>query len=450
MNAKERFAQAQQLAKVPGSVVLAAWNASRRPGVVRADMSGLGVSEFSDWVAGTNASSSGAAVNERTAMAVSAVYACVALIAGAIASLPLHIYRRRDDGDRERVKNDLWWLLNEHTELDSARGMSAATMRECLIASRSFYGDAFIEIKRASYRADRIVAFVPHHPLLVDVKREAGDLRCVITPSDGGKPYAVNSDDMLHIPGLGFDGLRSQSQLRWALRNSTGIALAADEYSARFFGNSARPDIALQTAGTLSVDAADTLRRTWLERYQGANKSHLPVVLTGGLDVKQLTMTAEDSQLIATRQFQVEDIARVFGVPPFMIGHTEKTSSWGSGVEQMSIGFVKYTLQRHLTKIEQEINRKCWPRDTGIFAEFSVEGLLRGDAKSRSEYYRAALGGSGGPGWMTQDEVRRLENQPAKGGDADELTKWALKGAVAPDKGAERKDDDGEDPAVPA
>lgn len=450
MNAAERFAQAQQLARVPGSVVLAAWNASRRPGVVRADMSGLSVSEFSDWVAGQNASSSGAAVNERTAMAVSAVYACVALIAGAIASLPLHIYRRRDDGDRERVKNDLWWLLNEHTELDSELGMSAATMRECMVASRSFYGDAFVEIKRASYRADRIVGFVPHHPLLIEVKREAGELRYVITPSDGGLPRVVGAADMLHIPGLGFDGLRSQSQLRWALRNSTGIALAADEYSARFFGNSARPDIALQTAGTLSVDAADTLRRTWLERYQGANKSHLPVVLTGGLDVKTLTMTAEDSQLIATRQFQVEDIARVFGVPPFMIGHTEKTSSWGSGVEQMSIGFVKYTLQRHLTKIEQEINRKCWPRDTGIFAEFSVEGLLRGDAKSRSEYYRAALGGSGGPGWMTQDEVRRLENQPAKGGDADELTKWALKGAVAPDKGAERKDDDGEDPAVPA
>jgi HK97 family phage portal protein len=238
-----------------------------------------------------------------------------------------------------------------------------------------------------------------------------------------GKVQTVRPEDILHITGLGFDGLRSQSVLRHALRNPAGIAYAADEYSGRFFQNGARPDFAITMAGSPTPDQLANLRASWSDRYGGASKSHLPAVLTGGMDVKQLTMSAEDTQLIETRQFQVEDIARVFGVPPFMIGHTEKTTSWGAGVEQMSIGFVKYTLQRHLTKFEQEINRKFWRRDTGYFAEFAVEGLLRGDAKTRSEFYRSALGGSAGPAWMSTNEVRRLENLPPVDG-GDTLTEW--------------------------
>ncbi len=143
-----------------------------------------------------------------------------------------------------------------------------------------------------------------------------------------------------------------------------------------------------------------------------------PAVLTGGLDIAELAMSNEDASLIATRQFQVEDICRIYGVPPFMVGHTDKTTSWGAGVENMGRGFLKFTLQRHLVKIEQELNRKLWPvRDT-YFCEFNVTGLERGDTKTRNDSYRVALGRAGEPGWMTINEVRRSENlPPIDGGD---------------------------------
>ena len=123
-------------------------------------------------------------------------------------------------------------------------------------------------------------------------------------------------------------------------------------------------------------------------------------------------MTAEDAQLLTTRQFQVEDIARVFGVPPHMIGYTEKTTSWGSGVEQMSIGFVRYTLRRYIDAIQQEINRKVWPRSLRVFGEMSADALMDGDSKAQAEYFAKALGGPGAQGWMTINEVRKLKNLP--------------------------------------
>ena len=154
------------------------------------------------------------------------------------------------------------------------------------------------------------------------------------------------------------------------------------------------------------------VRRTLNLQNGGTGNAHLPALMVGGAKVHELTMNAEDAQLIDTRRFQVEDIARIFGVPPHMIGHTDKTSSWGTGVEQMSIGFVKYTLQRHLVKFEQEINRKVWPSRERYFVEFMTAGLERGDYKTRNEGYRIALGRAGEPAWMTVNEVRKLENLP--------------------------------------
>ena len=420
MTAAAQFAAAQALSAVPGSRILTAWRAEReRARAPQASAVSWNSQDFASWVNG-GLTSAGVPVNERTAMSVSAVYACVSLIGGAIASLPLHIYRRDASGQRERVDLPLWWLLNEQPHISWA----AAPWWEFAAWSLLLHGDSFSEIVRAGSRSPDVAGFLPWHPRTVQVDRVEGRLKYSLF-DNGAAIRVVDQDDMLHVPGVGFDGFRGISQLRHALRNPAGIALAADEFSAAFFKNGARPDFALVTAGTLSDAAAKTLRDTWQQRYGGAANAHLPAILTGGLEVKELTMPAEDAQLIATRQFQVEDIARIFGVPPFMIGHTEKTTSWGAGIEQLSIGFVKYTLQRHLTKFEQEINRKLWPTRSTYFAEFSVDGLLRGDAKTRSEYYRAALGGSNGPGWMTQDEVRRLENQLPRGGGADQLTQWS-------------------------
>lgn len=366
-------------------------------------------------------SGAGVAVNERTAMAVGAVYACVGLISGAVASSPLHVYERTEGGRRQVSSRDEWWLLNEQPN----PMMSAAVMWTTLMESLLLQGDMFAVILRPG---NVIREILPVPPGWVEVDAVDGDLRYRIYPREG-KPYAVDAWRMLHVPGAGWDGKRGMSVVRHAARQAVGIALAADEYNARFFANGARPDFVLRTDQELETEQVDQLREAWASRYGGLDKTHLPAVLQGGLDVKALNLSAEDAQLIATRQFQVEDIARIFGVPPFMIGHNEKTTSWGSGVEAMGVGFVKYTLLRHLVKIQQEINRKFWPTRQRYFVEFETAGLERGDLKGRYEAYRIALGGSSGPGFMTQDEIRRLENRPPLGGQAAELTTWERQGA---------------------
>ena len=399
----------------PGSVILQEWNARRHAERVRAagvsypSSAGVKGSELYDWFTG-GISLGSTAVTERSAMGVSAVYACVALIGGAIASLPLPIYRRTDGG-RERANHPVWWLLNEQPHPD----MSAAAFWEYLLTANLLYGDAFAEIVRTSPNTNAVRWLRPLHPrcVQVDCLEKDNGLVYTVTDPDGDEPTrTILGADMLHIPGVGFNGKRSLSPVRHAARNAVGIALAADEWSAGFFQNGARPDFALTTDGTLKPEQIDSLRDQWANRHAGAANRGKPVVMQGGLKVQPLTVPAEDAQLIETRRMQVEDIARIYGVPPHMIGHTTASTSWGSGIEQQAIGFVRFTLQRHLARIEQEINRKFWPRSLQYFAEFNVSGLERGDYKTRNEGYRVALGRAGEPGWMTINEVRRMENLP--------------------------------------
>jgi HK97 family phage portal protein len=359
---------------------------------------------------------SGYAVTDDSAMRVAAAYACARLIAGAIASLPLPVYRRTDIG-RKRAEHPLYWLLNERPE----PRFSAAVMWEFVLQSLMFRGDGLVEILRPSSRSSGVVGFRPHPPAKVRIEVAGDELLYIVT--EDGRARAVNAADMLHIPGFGFNGRRGLSVIRHAAEQAIGNALAMDEYSGRFFANGANPSIVLKHAGKMPPEQVEDLRTKWSSLYAGAANSGRPMILTGGLDFQQVSISAEDAQLLDARKFQVTDIARAFGVPPFMIGDTEKTSSWGSGIEHMSIGFVTYTLQPYLTKIEQELNAKLFPRLDRYFVEFNVEGLLRGDSKSRAEFYQAALGGSAGPGWMTRNEVRRLENLPPKDG-GDEPTPW--------------------------
>lgn len=403
-----------------GSVILTSWKAQRdaeRAGRVQAAGEYVAMpdirkgTELFEWMTG-GMSAAGVHVTEQSAMRVSAVYASINLIGGAIACLPLPVYERSLDG-RKRADNDIWWLLNEQPH----PAWSAATFWEYQASSKLLLGDAYAEILRASPYSPKIIGFEPLHKARLTTQLIDGTLIYTYQGLDG-KKRTIHQDDMLHTPGPGFDGLNGMSQIRHALRNSAGIALAADEYSATFFSNGARPDFAIEVPGNVTQDQQDMLRRTWAERHGGLGHSHLPALMVGGAKVHELTMNAEDAQLIDTRRFQVEDIARIFGVPPHMIGHTTAATSWGTGIEQMSIGFVKYTLQRHLVKFEQELNRKIWPTRQKYFVEFATAGLERGDYKSRNEGYRIALGRAGEPGWMSVNEVRKLENMPpVEGGD---------------------------------
>lgn len=406
----------------PGSSILTEWKAAREAeraiansgGNVYPSSAGTSGSQLYEWMTGGNMSSAGPAVTERTAMGIGAVYACVGLIGGAIASMPLPIYRRTASG-RERVNHDVWWLLNEQP----CACMSAAVMWEYLVWSLLLHGDAFAMIQRdkSALAGGKIIGLEPVHPNSVSVQ-EVNE-RLVYTVVDCGETLVLDQDDMLHIPGLGFNGERGLSPLRYAARQAFGLALAADEYAARFYSNGARPDYVITVDGKMNPEQADIFRKTWMARYAGLNNAHIPAILSGqGADVKALTLSPEEAQLMATRNFQASDIARIFGVPPHMIGITDKTSSWGTGIEQQSIGFVKYTLQRHLVKIEQEINRKVFRKSLQLFAEFNTAGLERGDYKARNEGYRIAAGRAGEPGWMTINEIRRCENMPpVEGGD---------------------------------
>lgn len=364
---------------------------------------------------GGSPSFAGPIVNEQTAMRTSAVFACVTLISGAVAGLPLHVYKRTRDG-RERTDHPYHELLN----VQASPAYSAATFWEYAMTALLLSGDAFAWIVRGEDHS--VIALVPLDPRGVRVSRDTGGLAYEVT--DGaGKRTKLAQADVLHIPGPGFDGLRGMSVVKIAAKESVALALAAEQSAARFFGNGAMPDFALVAPGSVSKEAAEALRAQWVARYGGVANRHTPAILSGGLEAKQLTINSADSQLLETRRFQVADIARIFGVPPHLIGETEKATSWGTGIEAMGAGFVRYTLQRHLTRIEQEVNRKLFGVRSPYFAEFSVEGLLRGDSSSRANFYRAALGGSAGPAWMTVNEVRRLENlAPEAGGDR--LTTW--------------------------
>lgn len=400
-----------------GSVILNDWMASRSAAKVQAavpiSQAGPGT-EMYEILTGGLGSVAGQHVTERSAMSVAAVYACVGLIGGAIASMPFHLFRRTDTG-RDRYDSDLWWLFNE-SPFD---GWTAASAWHFASQSVALRGDGFWQIHRASAYTNTIIGLEPLLPALVDKgsRKKPTDPYPVIDRSTGALRY-VDPADMLHFPGIGFDGLCSLTPIQAALRPAASIAMAADKYAGAFFSNGARPDFAIVHPGSPTKEQRDSYREEWVKKYSGVGNAHLPAILAGGMDVKQLTMSAEDAQLLSTRKHQVEDVARIFGVPPHMIGYTEKSSSWGSGVEQMSIGFVRYTVGRYLDAMAQEVNRKVWPRNRQVFGEFNRDSLLEGDTGQQSNYFSKALGGPGTQGWMTVNEVRRLKNlPPIAGGD---------------------------------
>jgi HK97 family phage portal protein len=351
-------------------------------------------------------SAAGQYVSPESAMKLSAVYRGVALIAGSIASLPCPIYRMEEDGSRASERgHPLWWLLNEQP----TPRFSAATFWEFVTASMLLRGDGFAIIVRN--RAGEPTELIPVPSQSVVVSRQDNRLIYAVLDLEDGKARGFDQDDVLHFPGFGFDGLRSMGVIRWGAWNSVGTALATEEYAGRYFANGSMPKVAITSPATMDQKQLDELRNLWTDRYGGADNSHRPLILGGGMTVTPVSVNADDAQLLASRAFQVEDIARALGIPPFMLGSTDKTTSWGSGVEHMGQGYVTYTLQPHLTRFQQEINRKIF-RISRYFVEFNVAGLLRGDAAARSKYYREAIGGSQGPGYMVINEVRRLENLP--------------------------------------
>lgn len=398
-----------------------------RPKNIGQDVAGLTPQQFAELLNeyGLLSTSAGVLVTPETAAKCVPVAAACALVAGGIASMPIRIVRRElQDGrfvQSPADDNDLWWLLNESPNPDYA----AAVLWQRVAWDLKLRARSFVRIVReAGGRGIRPVelAHIPRWQVTVKRRWDAYRGRLVTVgyevAGDGGT-YSVHPADMLDFRGEIAQGNPDVSAEFEATKEAIGLALAIEQHCGRFFTNGGTPRTAIRypQGVIMTQEQVNVLRAQWVKRYGGTENSHLPLVLSDGGQLDKVSTTAVEAQMIEQRKFQVIEIARGMRVPPFMIGETEKASSWGSGIEQMSKGFVRYTLGPPITSIEQELNRKLF----GIAryaVDFDEEALDRGDMKSLGDWFRQASGGSQGPGWMTINEVRgRLKLPPIKGGD---------------------------------
>ena len=348
--------------------------------------------------------SAGKIVTEQNAMQLTTVYACVRIISEAIAGLPLHLYRYTDSGKEKAVDHPLYYLLHDEPNPE----MSSFTFRETLMTHLLLSGNAFAQ--KIFDNRGQVVALYPLMPTQMNVLRDSnGKLvyQYTYTPSDSkpGELKTVNlsSEDVLHIPGLGFNGLVGFSPIAMA-KNALGLAMATEEYGAKFFANGAQPSGVLEHPGT--IKDPEKLRTTWQETFGGSGNSNKTAVLEEGLKYHPISIPPDQSQFLASRKFQVNEICRIFRMPPHMVGDLEKSSF--NNIEQMSLEFVKYTLDSWVCRWEQGMKRSLLRGDDKkkYFWKFNVDGLLRGDYASRMNGY--AVGRQNG--WLNANDIRALED----------------------------------------
>ena len=350
-------------------------------------------------------SSAGKTVTERSAMQMTAVYACVRILSEAVAGLPLHLYRYKKDGSKEKaVGESLYRLLHDEPNPE----MSSFVFRETLMTHLLLWGNAYAQIIRNG--KGEVVALYPLMPNKMSVDR-GEDGRIYYTynkgPDEshpkGGSTVTLTARDVLHIPGLGFDGLVGYSPIAMA-KNAIGLAIATEEYGAKFFANGAAPSGVLEHPGTIKDPAR--LRENWNSTFGGSANSGKVAVLEEGMKYTPISISPEQAQFLETRKFQIDEIARIFRVPPHMVGDLEKSSF--SNIEQQSLEFVKYTLDPWVVRWEQSLSRALLSpaEKADHFFKFNLEGLLRGDYQSRMNGYAIARQN----GWMSANDIRELEN----------------------------------------
>ena len=348
---------------------------------------------------------SGKRVNERTSMQMTAVYSCVRILSEAVASLPLNVYRYTDNGGKEKaIDHSLFHLLHNEPNPE----MSSFIFRETLMTHLLLWGNAYAQIIRNG--KGEVIALYPLMPDRMSVDRDKnGQLYYKYTKNnddaptmDSGSVY-LSPSDVLHIPGLGFDGLVGYSPIAMA-KNAIGLAIAAEEYGSKFYANGAAPSGILEHPGTLKDPAR--VRDSWNATFGGSSNSNKVAVLEEGMKYTPISIAPNEAQFLETRKFQINEIARIFRVPPHMVGDLEKSSF--SNIEQQSLEFVKYTLDPWVIRWEQALYRALLSEEEKktVFFKFNVEGLLRGDYASRMNGYATARQN----GWMSANDIRELED----------------------------------------
>ncbi len=357
---------------------------------------------FQEWF-GT--SSSGKVVTADKAIALSAVWACVRLLSESVSTLPMKVYQRESDGSRKLAQaHPAYQLLcrRPNTEMTPSRFMLMVVASVCL------RGNAFVEKKMIG---NKLVSLVPLLPQCMVVKRlDSGELEYTFT--EKGVKRVIPVKNMMHIRGFGLDGVCGMMPMSVG-RDVFGAAMAVEESAAKIFENGLQSSGYFASKNVLTKEQRERLRKN-LTAFAGSKNAGKSMVLEADLTYQNITMNPEAAQMLQSRSFSIEEICRWFRVPPFMVGHIDKQSSWASSVEGMNLLFLTNTLRPLLVNIEQEIARCLLNGDEDLFAEFSVEGLLRADSAGRSAYYTTALQN----GWMSRNDVRRLENlPPIEGGD---------------------------------
>ena len=389
-------------------------------------------SSFSFLFGGTT---SGKTVNERTAMQTSAVYACVRILAEAIAGLPVHVYRYKENGGKERIfTHPLYRILHDEPNPE----MTSFVFRETLMSHLLLLGNAYAQIVRDG--RGQVIALYPLLPNKMDVSRAANGNLYYTYRLDYNESrihpardtITLRKDEVLHIPGLGFDGLVGYSPIAMA-KNAVGMALATEEYGATFFANGANPGGVLEHPGV--VKDPQKVKDSWNSAYRGSGNAHRVAVLEEGMKFQSIGIPPEQAQFLETRKFQINEIARIFRVPPHMVADLDKSSF--SNIEQQSLEFVKYTLNPWVIRWEQALQQSLiLPSEKpSLFLKFNLDGLLRGDYSSRMSGY--ATGRQNG--WLSANDIRELEDMnrisAEEGGDLylinGNMTKLADAGAFA-------------------
>ncbi len=363
----------------------------------------LGGSRYSFFFGNTSA---GKPVNEHTAMQMTAVYSCVRILSETLAGLPLHVYRYNDSGGKEKyLKHPLYKLLHDEPNPE----MTSFAFRETLMSHLLLWGNAYAQIIRNA--RGEVIALYPLMPNKMTVDRDSkGRLFYLYSRTSDDAPTLgddsqvyLSPSEVLHIPGLGFDGLIGYSPIAMA-KNAVGLAIATEEYGAKFFANGAAPGGVLEHPGT--IKDPQKVKESWNSAYQGSQNAHRVAVLEEGMKYQPIGISPEQAQFLETRKFQINEIARIFRVPPHMLADLEKSSF--SNIEQQSLEFVKYTLDPWVVRWEQSMCRALLMESEKpiVFIKFNVDGLLRGDYVSRMSGYATARQN----GWMSANDIRELEN----------------------------------------
>lgn len=356
-------------------------------------------------------SQAGITVTPDAMLGLSAVWACTRLIAETIATLPLSIYERAPTGKRMAPQHPLHNIIHDQPNADT----TAAVHWEAVIASMLLRGAARCEKLKLG---ERVVGLQFLHPDRLDRRQRNDGTKQWVYKEENGRERVIPDDRMWTVPGFSIDGRNGVSVIRHGA-NVFGAAMAADRAANKTFAGGLHPTTAWKYPSVLKPDQRDEARKA-IKKLSGAVHAGDPVILEAGMEVVSIGINPADAQLLESRAFSVEEICRWFRVPPFMVGHAEKSTSWGTGIEQQMIGFLTFTLAPWLRRIEQAISKDLLsPGERARFyPHFSVEGLLRADSAARAAFYTAMVNN----GIYTRDDCRVKEDMEPMGGNAAVLT----------------------------